>query len=154
MTKQKDIIDIELTPTRKKRFRIDGDNDRILEINVADMGIVDRFNKVYPKLVELADKCGTALDFDEDASEESQIEQLGASIKEVDSQMRELMDELFNANVSEACAPEGTMWDMFEGEFRFEHIINTLTPLYEANISDEMDKVSKRIAKHTKKYTK
>ena len=154
MKKQNDIIDIDLTPTRKKRFRVDGDNDRILELNVSDMGILDRFNDVYPKLIELAEQGGAAFDFDDEASTEEQIEHLGNAIKDVDTKMRKLMDKLFNANVSEVCAPDGTMWDMFDGEFRFEHIIEALTPLYGSNISTEMDKVSKRIAKHTKKYTK
>ena len=37
--------------------------------------------------------------------------------------MRELIDFIFQANVSSVCADDGTMADPLNGQFRFEHII-------------------------------
>ena len=64
------------------------------------------------------------------------------------------MDKLFDANVSETCAPSGTMFDPINGKFRFEHIIDVLSGLYESNMQSEIKKTASRIAKHTDKYTK
>lgn len=154
MKKHDEVIDIELTPTRKKRFRIDGDNDRILEIDIADMGIITRLNRIYPKVIELAEKLGKDTDLVQSDDAEENIKQTGEYIEKLDTEMRKLIDELFDANVSETCAPSGTMWDLFDGQFRFEHIIDKLTPLYENNLSKEIENTSKRISKHTQKYTK
>ena len=53
---QSGVVDIELGSLRKQRFRINGDNNRILELNTSDMGIITRLSELYPKLQELADK--------------------------------------------------------------------------------------------------
>jgi hypothetical protein len=45
------------------------------------------------------------------------------------------------------------MYDPINGAFRFEHIISTLSALYEADISSEMGTIARRVKKHTDKYT-
>ena len=67
--------------------------------------------------------------------------------------MRQLIDYIFNSNVSEVCAPDGTMYDPIDGQFRFEHIINCLVALYENNIDLEVKQISNRVRKYTDKYT-
>lgn len=145
-----EVQDIDLSITRKKRFRIDGDNNRILELNTVDMGIIKRLEELTPKLEALQSKAVMEQvdDSDDDFSKVAEV------LKTIDTEMREIMDELFDANVSEVCAPDGSMFDPFNGKFRFEHIIDRLMPLYEKGITDEYKKMSKRVNKHTDKYTK
>ena len=76
------------------------------------------------------------------------------SFKTADSEIRAVMDSIFNSNVSEVCAPTGSMLDPINGKFRFEHIFDTLIPLYETDIASEMTKFNARIQKHTSKYIK
>ena len=64
------------------------------------------------------------------------------------------MDYIFNSNVSELCAPDGSMYDPINGKFRFEHIIDTLAALYETDVSGEMNKLANRVKKHTDKYVR
>lgn len=137
-----DIIDIDLSVTRKKRFRIDGDNDRILELNTSDLTIIDRLENVYPKLDELCKAVG-----------ELDTESSNKSFREIDTQMRDLMDYLFDCNVSTICAPSGSMFDPLGGSFRFEHIIESLIKLYEENLTSELKRVQNRVKLHTSKYT-
>ena len=155
---QSNVIDISLAPIRKKRFRIDGDDDRILELNTSDLNILSRLKETYPKLVETANKAFTNLpdidvapedyDFQTDEATNSLVE----ALKQADAEMRQWIDFIFQSNVSELCAPSGSMYDPINGQFRFEFIIDTLATLYENDISSEMQQISTRVQKHTAKY--
>lgn len=156
---QQDITDISLSIVRKKRFRIDGDDNRIIELNTSDLNILARLKETYPKLVALAEDAfknlpevdGTAENYDFVTDEATS--KLVTALTDADKKMRELIDYIFDSNVSELCAPSGSMYDPINGAFRFEHIINTLSALYETDISTEMGKVATRVKKHTDKYT-
>lgn len=149
-----EILDISLEPVRKKRFRIDGDNDRILELNTSDVNIITRLNELYPKLEDLAQEAVKKLDIDENGDGITIIAEMSEALTEIDNEMRNLVDDLFDANVSEVCCPHGSMYDPFNGQFRFEHIIGTLADLYTNNFNKEVEKINKRVQKHTDKYTK
>lgn len=154
------LQDISLDVIRKKRFRIDGDDSRILELNTSDLNILARLKEAYPKLVSLADDAfknmpevdNTAEDYNF-MTDESTAEIVQA-LKDADKGMRDLMDYIFDSNVSEVCAPSGSMYDPINGQFRFEHIIGILAALYETDIEKEMTNISNRVKKHTSKYTK
>ena len=155
-----DIVDIRLDSIRKKRYRIDGDDNRIVELNTSDLNILARAKEAYPKLLAIAQEAfanlpevnSTAEDYDfmTDANTETVIE----ALKTADSNMRQLVDYIFDSNVSEVCAPSGSMYDPIDGKFRFEHIVDVLGALYGTDISTEMDKVTKRVRKHTDKYVR
>ena len=151
------IIDINLDIIRKKRYRIDGDDSRILELNTSHLNILARLKETYPKLVDLANNAFKDLpevdtsenyDFATDEATANVIN----TLKDADIKMRELVDYIFDAPVSSLCAPSGSMYDPINGGFRFEHIIDTLAALYETNISSEMGAIAKRVRKHTDKY--
>lgn len=156
---QSNVIDINLGIIRKKRYRIDGDDNRILELNTSDLNILARLKETYPKLVDLANNAFKDLpevdtsenyDFATDEATANVIN----TLKDADAKMRELVDYIFDAPVSDVCAPSGSMYDPINSAFRFEHIIDTLAALYETNISSEMGNISKRVRKHTDKYTR
>lgn len=160
-TKTEDIVDIDLSPVRKKKFRIDGDNNRIIELNTSDVGMLTRFADIYPKLDALAAK-GITVDAElekldkaegEEETEEA-LKSASESVKEIDKEMRNLIDELFDSNVSDICVPSGTMFDPFNGKLRYEYILEILFGYYTENISEEAKKMQKNVAKHTSKYTK
>lgn len=152
-----DVVDINISSMKKQRFRINGDDDKILELNVSDLGIITRLSELYPKLQELADKASTVGLDEEDASDDSekfkaQLDKFGKQLKEIDEGMREYIDELFQANVSELCAPYGNMYDVVDGDFRYNNIIDKLSDLYEANIEKETKALKSRLAKRVEKY--
>ena len=85
--------------------------------------------------------------------EDEATSKLSEALHDADTKMRSLLDYIFDSNVSELCAPHGSMFDPVNGKLRFEHIIDTLAPLYETDISTEMSKVTANVSKHTAKYT-
>ena len=143
------IIDIDLSVTRKKRFRIDGDDSRIIELNTSDMTILNRLDESERRLKALAESANVDLT-GEDETDGAVVTRLLATDKE----MRDIIDYLFDSPIADICAPDGSMYDPFNGKYRFEHILETLFTLYEQNISDEIKKMRKNVRKHTDKYTK
>lgn len=146
------VVDIELGPVQKKRFRINGDNNRILELNTSDMNILARLKEAYPKLNALAAKL-EVIDYEDTGNEEADVTKFAIDWKAIDDEMRDFVDYIFQANVSEVCAVEGSMYDPYNGKFRFEWIIDTLSDLYEKDLSKEFKKITQRVQKHTSKYS-
>lgn len=154
------VIDLDLSVTSKKKFRFDKDDNRIVEINTSDMNLMQRVNVAYPKLQALQDKASKlteGLSIDENSSESDAITDIATMaerLSAVDTEMRELLDYMFDAPVSSAAAPTGSMYDPFNGSFRYEHIIALVMKQYEDNLQSEFSKMEKQLKKHTNKYTR
>lgn len=155
-TKKKDnLIDINIGGIEKKRFRINGDDNKILELNTSDLNIASRFSEAYPALIE-CEKQVTELreSANEDTDELGSISMFSEKLKGIDTKMKKLMDFIFDSNVSEICAGNGSMYDPLDGYMRYEVIIDRLSDLYTDNLGKEMKKVQNRMKTHTAKYTK
>lgn len=146
--------DIDLSVTRKKRFRIDGDNNRYLELNTSDMSIITRLDNLYPRLQKLSQDAAIKQLDKEEADSEKEVSKISQALIKIDVEMRQILDEIFDSNVSEMCAPAGSMFDPFNGTFRFEHIIDVISKLYENNLNSEFKKMSAKMKKRTDKYTR
>ena len=142
-TPQEDIIDINLDAAKRTRFRINGDNNAIIELNLSDLGIIDRLETGMKKLSEEMQNIASMSNDDENLSE---------MMKQADVKMREYVDYIFDYPVSAVCAKYGTMYDPKDGKFRYEAIIDGLTKLYADNINAEYKKLQARLSKHTEKY--
>ena len=155
-TVNNEIIDLDLSVTKKKKFRFDRDDTRIIELNTSDMGIIGRISDAYPKLTALQDKASKMMEglHDDDAYLEDDLKLIGARLSEVDNEMRQIIDEIFSADISAKAAPDGSMYDPFDGTYRFEHIITLLMSQYEKNLQDEYAKIEHQVKSHTDKYTK
>lgn len=140
----KDIIDLNIDGVKKQRFRINGDPNSIIELDLSDLKIIDRLEDGLQKLETEMRKIAEVKPEDDNFSE---------VLNEADTRMREYIDYIFDYPVSAVCARYGTMYDPKDGMFRYEHIIDALTKLYQNNINDEYKKFQARIKKHTDKYT-
>lgn len=141
-----DIIDINLEGIKRKRFRINGDPNAIIELNLSDLGIMERLNVGLDKL---ATEMSNISNIPDDAEDET----FQTKLKEADARMREYVDYIFDYPVSAVCAKYGTMYDPQDGQFKYEIIIDGLTKLYADNLNSEFKKIQTRIKKHTDKYT-
>ena len=149
-----DIKDISLST--KKSFRIDGDNNRVIWLDVSDMNLVVRVDEVYADIQSLAVDAQTRManaKVTEDEDGESPLKDISGILKDIDMKMREKINYIFASDVADACEPTGNMYDMVNGEYRFEHIIEVLSTLYANNLTAEVKKMQERIKKHTAKYT-
>ena len=154
-TKEPDVVDIDLGFVEKRKFRIGGDFNRMIAINVSDLNIVSRLKVGYPKLQELLkeaqDKVASIPDTDDEMED---LGKLADTLTEIDQKMRDIIDYIFDTPASKACAPSGNMYDPVGGEFRFEKIIDKLAKLYTVGLDEEFNKLKNRVEKKTTKYTK
>lgn len=155
---EKEVIvdkEIDLSPIRKQRLRIDGDNTRVVELNLSDMGILSRLTDAYPKLEKLQQKAISISDRVGKEGDDFDEVQLGKDLKSIDREMRNIIDVIFDSKVSDVCVPSGTMFDPHNGMCTYEYVINALVQAYDNNISDEVKKLNTEgVNKHTKGYTK
>ena len=135
-------VDLELFD--KEKFTINNDPNRVIELDLSDTNVVVRLNEIYPKLVELAQNVSI--------NEDSDMEEVAHFLKNTDLQMREYIDNIFDSKVCDACVPNGNMFDVKNGFFRFEIILEKLLALYNQNLDKELNKVKERVSKHTQKY--
>lgn len=151
------VIDISINGISRKRYRINGDDNKILELNPTDFNIAVRMNEAYPKLTECESKI-TELSNSADAKDSSEnlegMSKFADTLSSLNNEMCELIDYIFDSNVSEVCCDGGSMYDLIDGFMRYEIIVDNLVKLYETNLSAEVKKVQRRVKKHTAKYTK
>lgn len=154
------VIDLDLSVIVRKKFRFNKDDSRILELNTSDMNILARISETYPKLNALQQKAAKLMDGLDNGERENpedimnDVSVMAERLKAVDTEMRGLLDYMFDSNVSEITAPDGSMYDPFNGSFRFEYIITLLMKQFEDNLQSEFKKMERQLKKHTDKYTR
>lgn len=140
------VIDIELGELQKKKFRLDRDNNRVIELNTSDISVVKRLEEVYPKMLDMVDKAHT----DIANNPEGTID----TVLDINKEMKKLLNYAFDSDVADKACPNGTLYDPINGKFRFEYIMERLIALYDENFRNEFNLMKKRVGKHTSKYTK
>lgn len=143
------IKNIDLAVSKKERFTINNDESRVIELNLSDMNVLTRYSEILPKLNEAVDSYG-AIDFNDD-SEEAFVT-YGKAFRDLDNSIREAIDFIFDYPVSNVCSYGGSMFDLQDGSFRFEAIIETLFGMYDSKVDEESKKLQKKMKAHTDKY--
>ena len=148
---EKEIIDITMV-SPKKTYRINGDNSKVIELNPTDINVVIRAKEVYSKLNTLAQKAGGLLVDQEDATTEKSLNKIANALKDLDQEMRDMVDYLFDSPVSAVLADGMNMYSPVNGQFWFEHCIEVLSNLYENNFSSEFQQMKNKVNKQASKY--
>lgn len=149
-------LTLDLSALSKRRVIIDGDENRVLMLNVSDMNVIVRLKDKYQELADLEEEALNNLSKKSKGDIKEDIENAANTLDDINQKMRSIMDYIFDADVSDKCAPFGNMFDFINGKARYEHIFDALVQLYDDNIKSETKKVEKRINenKHTQKYVK
>ena len=137
---------------KKKSFTIDGDENRVIYLDTADVGIVNRLNDSMSTIHELEKKQERLSDMSKD---DGTLVDFTTLFAEVERDMRGVIDSIFDSPVSDTILGNSSVFSPVNGRYKFEAIIETLLDLYEADIKKETGKINKaHIAKHTAKYAK
>lgn len=151
--KTDNIIDLDLSSSARTKIRINGDNSKVLELNLSDIGIITRLNDAYPKLDELQAEVTKVTSADNIEDEEA-LSIISEQFKVINQKMKDLVDFIFDFPVSAICCDGGSMYDPVAGQYRFEYIIENLSKLYGDTINAEYKRMKNRVETHTAKYTK
>ena len=147
---------IDLAIRSKEKFTINGNENDVIELNTADVGITARYAKVIPRINGIPtfqvrneeDVDNLDLDLDTDPTGEK----FSSEWDRINNEIKDVINFVYDYDVCSVCAKSGSMFDLMGGQFRFEVIMETLFNLYDTTITDETKKLSKRIQKHTDKY--
>lgn len=151
-----DIQDIQVDAIKRKRFRINQDNNKIIELNTTDIGVSYRLTEAYERLNKIMDEVQKKLDTvpdDEDLNDE-QFKTVAESLKELNDNMCKEIDYIFDEAVSDKFRDGGSMYDPINGMFRYEYILDTITGLYENDLNREFTKMRHRVNERTAKYAR
>ena len=153
--KEPDVVDVDLGFVEKKKFRIAGDYNRMLELNVSDLNVLVRLKSGYSKLQKLFEKAQKKVAAIPDAPENATegLDVIADTLKEIDDEMRSIVDEIFDANVSQTVAPSGNMFDPVGGQYRFERVLDIVTNLYQSGLNAEFKKMKNKVESKANKYT-
>lgn len=166
------LVNLDLSATKGTTVQVNGDPDKKFTLNLSDFGIYNRLtdglNQLYDLFASMKDEMaeiaqntdteteqgeGDLLPEDDNKAEGNALKLLEV-MKTMDSKMRNIVDYIFSAPVSDVCVPDGYMFDLFEGQLRFEYVINAITKLYENNINAEYYKLKSRINNKLPQYVK
>lgn len=144
-------VSIDLSALNKTKVLINNDESKYVMLDLSDLNVPTRFEEVSPKVEAVLIGIGNYGDATED---EEKAKLLKEQIVSGDKEVRAYIDYVFDSNVCEVCAPSGTMFDMINGKFRWEYVVEALSGLYSEHIETEFRKVMARVKSHTDKYTK
>ena len=143
---------VVLNISTKKDYTINGDKTKIIKLNPNDMHILSRLEEVIPKLNSMEEKYSNLFTTDTEQTEDK-FQEFTSRFKELDTEMREIVNYLFDYDICGVCADGGSMFDLQDGEYRYVVIVNTLLTLYEDTITAETNKMLNKMKKKVEKYT-
>lgn len=144
-------VSIDLSALNKTKVLINNDESRFIFLDLSDLNVATRFEEVSSEIEKILIGIG---EYSEDSSDEEKANELKKQITEGDKKVREHIDYIFDGEICKVCAPSGTMFDMIDGKFRWEYVLDALSSLYSEHIEIEFNKVMSRVKSHTDKYTK
>ena len=146
------IVDINIESIKRKKFRLNGDPNKVIELNMSDLGLYTRLEKGYAKLQEIATEVSD-VEFDPMNDSIEELDKAMAVLDTLNVAMKEQIDYIFDYPVADKACDGGTMYDPCGGTLRYEHILEVLLGLYENNIIKEFKTMKTNMSKHTAKYT-
>ena len=149
-----DIQDIVIEGAKRKRFRINGDNNKILELNTNDIGVSYRLSEAYKRLNATMEDVRAKLNTlpDDGELDDEEYDEMVSALKTLNESMAKEVDFIFDAPVAEMCSDGGSMYDPSDGMFRYEHIIDKITSLYESSLNHEFTLMRQRANNRAKGY--
>lgn len=147
----------------REKFFIDGDENKVIELDVNDVNLVNRLTDAIPKMQEL-DKRWTALNEaanaiknGEDVEENlEEVTKFSSTFKSIETEIRNILDDAFDSpGMSDTILGATSAFSPVNGKFKYEQIIDVLVGLYETNIKKEAEKFNRtKVKKKTAKYIK
>lgn len=134
--------------TNLKTLCLNDDENKVITINTADIGILDRAEQADKKLEELKKEVEKV-----QSSENTDGRQF-AILGELDKAMREQINYVFGADVSTPAFGTTYCFSPCNGVPLFENFINALMPIIEADCMAEAEKSKSNIGKYTKQADK
>lgn len=127
-----------------------GDEIGVFYFRPTDLGIIDRYNNLaqnFDRVVEPLEKADIAAD---GTAADPEDEESMAALKEAETRLKEAVDALFDANMSEAFFGHMHPFSPIGGRFYCETAIEAVGSFISRQFDIETEKVASRVEKYTK----
>lgn len=160
-----EMRNINLDIDTRQKFSINGDPNKVIELDTRDINIVNRYKESIDKMKSMQDdyarlntisKEMSEISDGENAEEETlkKVTEFTDKMKELERAMRDVIDYIFDTKMSDTICGNSSIFSPVNGKsVKFEQILDTFAGLYEKDIKSDMVKINKeKIKKRTTKY--
>lgn len=130
-----------------KEFTINGDKNRVIRFNPADINLLDRLDRAEKDLEVEKEKLeeDVEIDLKGEAKNREDVEY----IREMNNLIKDKIDFIFDADVSEAVFGNQSPLSTVKGRPYFERFLDAIRPVLEEEITKEVEATDKRVSKYT-----
>lgn len=133
-----------------QEITINNDNNRILRVNVRDIGILDRVQRVADNFQEKIKTLGDELTITSDG--EATVPEIAEAVRRMNQEMRTEFDNIFYDGASEIVFGKQNPLSMSNGNTIFNNFMTAFAEYIKPFIEKETKKMQKNIEKYRKAY--
>lgn len=153
-----DIKNINFNLDTRESFTIDGDENRVIKLDVHDTGVVTRLTDALSAMRDTQSSWSRLNEISqrgEDMTVE-EINEFSEEYKAIEAEMRGHLDKAFDCpGMCDTILGTSSIFSSVNGVVKYEQIIDAIIGVYEDSIKEETKKLNKRkVAKKTEKYVK
>lgn len=131
-----------------KEYEINGDPERIIRVDTADYGLVERFKKAEKHINEELKKYD-GIKIKSDGSADTDDETAAQMIADLGEFIKSEINYIFNADVSKIVFGNASPLSTRKGVPMYERFVNATLPIIESDLKAEATASEKRVAKYT-----
>lgn len=156
---------INLNLSTKKKFTIDGDPNRVIELDISDINIINRATTAFKNIENLKndwEKLPTLEELDSDNVDTEilhntvdKIDEFSDEFSAIENQLKNEIDFMFDSPISNTIFGTSSPFSIVNDKFKFEHTIDVLMSLYEEQLQGDLKKLNKsKVVNKTRRYIK
>lgn len=135
-----------------EEITINNDKNRVLRVNVRDIGILDRVQHVADNFQNQIKTLGEELTITSDG--EASVPEIAEAVRRINQEMRTEFDSIFYEGASEIVFGKQNPLSMSNGNTIFNNFMTAFAEYIKPFIEKETKKMQKNIEKYRKAYKK
>lgn len=135
-----------------EEITINNDKNRVLRVNVRDIGILDRVQHVADNFQNQIQTLGEELTITSDG--EATVPEIAETVRRINQEMRTEFDSIFYEGASEIVFGKQNPLSMSNGNTIFNNFMTAFAEYIKPFIEKETKKMQKNIEKYRKAYKK
>ncbi len=132
-----------------REYDINGDPNRIIKVDTADYGLIERFEEAERRIKAQLDKY-KGIKIKPDGSAEMSDEAACKAVAQLSKTIKEAINYIFDYEVSSVVFGNRSPLSTRKGVPLYERFMNAMMPIIQADIEAEAKESNKRIQKYTK----
>lgn len=131
-----------------RRFKLNGDDTKVIVFNPADFGIIERINDAY-HMIDEASKLNGDIELKADGSPEDELGKAAEVVKNFREIINKAINHIFGSDVASVAFGNQSPLSLVGGLPLYERFMNAVIPVVKKEIILEMKKSQDRIGKYT-----